>query len=116
MTMMIFLNSVAKIMVMILVVVAMNTEAVSQKKLNEQTVLFDFSNKDANMQWQTVNDGVMGGRSEGRFRILKDGMLEFYGMLSLENNGGFASVRSKPRKLDLQKDDSIIARVRGDGR
>jgi monofunctional biosynthetic peptidoglycan transglycosylase len=34
----------------------------------------------------------------------------------LENNGGFASVRSRPRKLGLEAGDTIIARVRGDGR
>ena len=42
--------------------------------------------------------------------------LEFYGTLSLENNGGFASVRTKAKKLGLEKDDVIVVRVRGDGR
>ena len=43
-------------------------------------------------------------------------MMEFFGTLSLENNGGFASVRSRGNKLGLQRGDSIVARVRGDGR
>ncbi len=43
-------------------------------------------------------------------------MIEFYGTLSLENNGGFASVRSRPKKLGIKSGDSIAARVRGDGR
>jgi len=34
----------------------------------------------------------------------------------LENNGGFASVRTKAKKLGLEKGDTLIARVRGDGR
>jgi monofunctional biosynthetic peptidoglycan transglycosylase len=42
--------------------------------------------------------------------------MEFYGTLSLENNGGFASVRSRPRTLELQTGDTLVARVRGDGR
>jgi monofunctional biosynthetic peptidoglycan transglycosylase len=36
--------------------------------------------------------------------------------LSLENNGGFASVRTKAKKLDLEKGDSLLVRIRGDGR
>ena len=66
--------------------------------------------------WQAVNDGVMGGVSDGRFRITERQTLEFYGTLSLENNGGFTSVRSRPRALGLQTGDTLVARVRGDGR
>ena len=32
-------------------------------------MLFDFAGADAGGMWQPVNDGVMGGRSEGRFKI-----------------------------------------------
>lgn len=55
--------------------------------------LFDFTGTEAAQQWQAVNDGVMGGVSDGRFRITHKNTLEFYGTLSLENNGGFTSVR-----------------------
>lgn len=78
--------------------------------------LFTFEEKEAARQWQAVNDGVMGGRSEGRFRINSDGHLEFYGTISLANNGGFASVRSRAVSLNLRDGDSIVLRVRGDGR
>jgi NADH dehydrogenase [ubiquinone] 1 alpha subcomplex assembly factor 1 len=78
--------------------------------------VFDFSGTDAAKEWQTVNDGVMGGVSEGKFKITDKKTLEFYGTLSLENNGGFASVRSKAKKLGLEKGDVLVARVRGDGR
>lgn len=84
--------------------------------LAEDRVLFNFENTDAAKQWETVNDGVMGGRSEGRFKINEDNDMEFFGTLSLENNGGFASVRSRETKLGLEKDDAIVIRVRGDGR
>lgn len=79
-------------------------------------VLFDFSGADAAKEWQTINDGVMGGVSEGKFKIADNKTLEFFGKLSLENNGGFASVRSKAKKLGLAKGDVLVARVRGDGR
>ena len=42
----------------------------------DQTMLFDFSKPDAAKQWQTVNDGVMGGVSEGKVRITEKN-LEF---------------------------------------
>jgi len=81
-----------------------------------QVPLFAFVSPDAAAGWQAVNDGVMGGVSDGRFRITERQTLEFYGTLSLENNGGFASVRSRPRTLGLQTGDTLVARVRGDGR
>jgi NADH dehydrogenase [ubiquinone] 1 alpha subcomplex assembly factor 1 len=82
---------------------------------DNQIMLFDFSKPDAAQQWQTVNDGVMGGVSDGKVRITEKN-LEFYGTLSLENNGGFASVRSKAAKMDLSKYDGLVFKVRGDGR
>lgn len=79
-------------------------------------VLFEFAGADAAKEWQTVNDGVMGGVSEGKFTITDKKTLEFYGTLSLENNGGFASVRTKAKTLGLEKGDVLVAKVRGDGR
>lgn len=78
--------------------------------------LFDFTGADAAKEWQTINDGVMGGISEGKFKITDKKTLEFYGTLSLERNGGFASVRMKAKKLGLEKGDVLLVRVRGDGR
>jgi monofunctional biosynthetic peptidoglycan transglycosylase len=79
-------------------------------------ILFDFDGSDTARQWRTVNDGVMGGLSDGRSRVTEEGCLEFYGNLSLRNNGGFASVRSNSRQFRLSEGDVIVARVRGDGR
>src|SRR4051812_41578158 len=78
--------------------------------------LFDFGKADAAKDWQAVNDGVMGGVSVGKFKITADKTLEFSGTLSLENNGGFASVRTKARKLGVERGDTVVTRVRGDGR
>ena len=84
--------------------------------LAEDRVLFDFATRAASRDWQTVNDGVMGGISEGNYKITENKTLEFFGTLSLANNGGFASVRSRPRKLGLEAGDAIVARIKGDGR
>ena len=78
--------------------------------------LFDFTGAEAAKEWQTVNDGVMGGVSEGKFKITDKKTMEFFGTLSLENNGGFASVRSKAKRLGLEKGDTVVAKVKGDGR
>ncbi len=64
--------------------------------------------------WQSINDGVMGGISSGRMEQSGD-VLRFEGTLSLENNGGFASVR-RPLGEDLAKATGVQLRVRGDGR
>lgn len=82
----------------------------------EERILFSFDKADSAKPWQTVNDGVMGGRSDGRFKINEDKNMEFFGTLSLENNGGFASVRARGGNLALKKDDVIVARVKGNGR
>jgi monofunctional biosynthetic peptidoglycan transglycosylase len=81
----------------------------------DQARLFEFPAAAA-AEWRAVNDGVMGGVSDGRVRITADRTLEFFGTLSLENNGGFASVRSVPRPLGLTPGDVLVARIRGDGR
>ena len=78
--------------------------------------LVDFAGPEAAQQWQAVNDGVMGGVSDGRFTITDEKTLEFSGTLSLENNGGFASVRTKPTDLDIEARDTLVVRVKGDGR
>jgi NADH dehydrogenase [ubiquinone] 1 alpha subcomplex assembly factor 1 len=36
--------------------------------------------------------------------------------LSLENNGGFASVRTKLTNFDIRGGDTLVVRVKGDGR
>jgi len=96
-----------------LVVLMEQTSPLAQEPL---VPLFGFASPCAAADWQAVNDGVMGGVSDGRFTITDRQTLEFYGTLSLENNGGFASVRSRPRTLGLRAGDTIVARLRGDGR
>ncbi len=78
--------------------------------------LFDFSKPDAAQAWQPVNDGVMGGVSDGRLKITDEGTMQFFGTLSLENNGGFASVRTRRTNLGFKPDDTLIIKLKGDGR
>jgi len=95
------------------VLLSLSAQVATQEALRP---LLDFDGPDTAQKWQAVNDGVMGGVSDGRFRITDDKTLEFFGTLSLENNGGFASVRTKPTDLGIKAGDIIVARVKGDGR
>lgn len=81
------------------------------------TSLFDFTppQPDLASRWETINDGVMGGRSESSFASTDDAAA-FTGTVSLENGGGFASVRAPESAWDLGGSEGIRLRVRGDGR
>jgi NADH dehydrogenase [ubiquinone] 1 alpha subcomplex assembly factor 1 len=57
----------------------------------------------------------MGGVSNSEM-VLEDGFAVFRGTVSLENNGGFASVRSRPVEHDLSAFDGLVLRIRGDGK
>lgn len=76
--------------------------------------LFEFAGAADQPRWNAVNDDVMGGRSLGAARIA-DGLLHFTGVLSLENGGGFASVRSAAGGFDLRGAAALLLRARGDG-
>jgi monofunctional biosynthetic peptidoglycan transglycosylase len=78
-------------------------------------MLLHFDGSAGEPRWIAVNDGVMGGRSEGGPEI-GAGQLRFTGVLSLENNGGFSSVRTVGRDFDLTGAKAVVLRVRGDGR
>ncbi|MBK9140732.1 MAG: CIA30 family protein [Verrucomicrobia bacterium] len=80
----------------------------------DQTI-FDFSRPGPLANWQVVNDDVMGGVSSSRF-LAEGDVAVFSGTVSLENNGGFASVRSSPGRWDLVGCQALVVRARGDGR
>jgi NADH dehydrogenase [ubiquinone] 1 alpha subcomplex assembly factor 1 len=80
-----------------------------------ERILFDFATTTNIPNWQVVNDDVMGGVSASSFGVT-NGIGVFRGVVSLENNGGFASVRSSPAKRNLAGLDAFVVRVRGDGR
>jgi len=73
----------------------------------------DFSNPNTLRDSWIVNDGVMGGVSQSSLRQDIDGMF-FEGVVSLENNGGFASMRSSVRFPQGTQLIELIAK--GDGK
>jgi hypothetical protein len=78
-------------------------------------ILFDFAKVARASGWQIINDDVMGGVSTSQFEVL-DGWAVFRGTVSLENSGGFASVRSALIDEDLAGYDAFVVRLRGDGK
>ena len=66
--------------------------------------------------WQPIDDVVMGGVSLSQLAAGAEDTGVFSGVLSLARGGGFASVRTRPRRLDLSAFVGLEIRVRGDGK
>jgi monofunctional biosynthetic peptidoglycan transglycosylase len=81
----------------------------------ETRMLFDFRDPNTVRYWQNIDDPVMGGVSSSRI-TQGESFAVFAGRLSLENNGGFASVRGRVAPADLTGFEKLVARVRGDGK
>jgi hypothetical protein len=59
---------------------------------------------------------VMGGRSNGEFTVSKEGFGKFYGDISLDNNGGFSSVRYYFETKKTKPFSKFILKIKGDGK
>ncbi len=81
-----------------------------------ERLLIDFKNAGARENWQIINDDVMGGVSQSEIIFNDAGTATFQGRISLENNGGFASTRSKPHSYRLDGFIGLHVRIRGDGK
>ena len=79
-----------------------------------------FDAPDSVAGWRAIDDRVMGGVSRSRlvYRPAAGavGHAVFEGEVSLERNGGFASVRSTPAPWGRAGATAVSALVRGDGR
>jgi len=80
------------------------------------TTLLDFDDPADLALWRPVDDVVMGGVSRSTFEQAGAGIARFRGNVSLENFGGFASVRTPPRDWDTARAQAFLLRVRGDGK
>ena len=78
--------------------------------------ILDSKLNNRNLNWSTVNDTVMGGRSSSIWKAGSFSSSVFKGYLSLENNGGFASVRHNVRNKDFSDESGIYLKFIGDGR
>lgn len=80
----------------------------------EKTII-EFSSPVEQDRWEIINDAVMGGLSSSRISIIENNAALFHGIVSLENYGGFASIRTHPREFELAGCKGLILRVKGDG-
>jgi hypothetical protein len=87
----------------------------NRRTRSDDDTLARFSSRDE-PPWRSINDGVMGGLSSGSLRVTPEGTAIFSGEVSLDNKGGFASVRSAIGRRDLSAFDGVQIRMRGDGR
>jgi hypothetical protein len=78
--------------------------------------LFQFSEQTDLNAWRIINDGVMGGLSEGRITLSETGHGVFTGFVSLENNGGFTMVQHAFSPKDVSDYSSLEIRLKGDGK
>ena len=78
--------------------------------------LFRFDSSAAVADWSAIDDRVMGGISRSHLRHDVRGWAVFEGKVSLERNGGFASVRSSPRAFQLAGVSAFWLEVKGDGK
>lgn len=77
--------------------------------------IYTFSQQTNPNEWRIVNDGVMGGISNSSIQLIDNKYGQFSGHVSLENNGGFASIQldiSQP----VEEKKHIVLRVKGDGK
>ena len=79
-------------------------------------VVFDFNKKSKVKDWVVVVDGVMGGKSTGTFELSNEGHGVFKGHISLENYGGFSSLRYSFPKIATKKYSKAIIKLKGDGK
>ena len=98
------------------IICLLSTTLLVKADLVTTKTLDDFDSTRVIGNWMTVNDGVMGGLSKGGSVVSKKNTLMFNGKISLQNNGGFSSVRTSGKTHDLSAYTGIELKVKGDGR
>lgn len=78
--------------------------------------IYRFSTQTNLKEWRIVNDGVMGGISRSNLLKTSEGYGQFSGHVSLENNGGFASIQLNQSTTIPDETKYIVLRVKGDGK
>ncbi len=85
-----------------------------KKQKEMENLIYDFTEDNPATNWITVNDNVMGGRSEGGFSFNKKRLI-FSGTTNT-NGGGFSSIRTNPSDFNLSDKEGLHIRYKGDGR
>ena len=93
-----------------------DSTGINKKKMHniDLNLIYDFTENNPGQNWMTVNDNVMGGRSEGGFSFKKKRLI-FSGNTNT-NGGGFSSIRTKSLDYGLGDKQGLHIRFKGDGR
>ncbi len=83
--------------------------------MNEK-ILLDASLMKTEKRWKVVNDGVMGGLSSSEVFVNENEKIVFKGDISLENNGGFASLRSPIKNYNFENFSGLEISINGYGK
>ena len=81
----------------------------------DSKLIYQFGHSAKADEWTIIDDVVMGGKSSGIFTVV-DGMGVFEGNISVENNGGFSSIRHKFAELTTKNYTKFIITLKGDGK
>lgn len=79
-------------------------------------LLFDFRASSNWSVWEIENDAVMGGKSYSELTRSEEGNAVFSGSISLENNGGFASMQYHFAPKEISGYKKAVIRLKGDGK
>ncbi|MEN3322608.1 CIA30 family protein [Mariniflexile soesokkakense] len=78
--------------------------------------LFNFNTSSDITNWKTINDVVMGGKSNSLFTLNDAGFGVFSGQVSLENNGGFSMVNYCFDTKNTSMYTKVCLKIKGDGK
>ncbi|WP_116126873.1 CIA30 family protein [Lewinella sp. IMCC34183] len=83
--------------------------------MKDMSLLYRFT-LNSRDDWEVEDDTVMGGKSKGKFRLTEEGHGQFYGHVSLANDGGFSSIVHELKKvIDVSGYRAFTVRLKGDG-
>jgi hypothetical protein len=85
-------------------------------KIDKTSVVYDFEKTSDLSGWSVIDDGVMGGNSKGNFSLKENSYGYYYGEVSLENNGGFSSLKYQFKEKDISCFTKVKIEVKGDGK
>ncbi len=78
-------------------------------------LIINFGLEKDGSDWRIINDDVMGGKSQSEAKLTAK-TLYFKGNTSLENNGGFVSIRSPFQNFDLSAFETVTILHKGTNR
>lgn len=79
-------------------------------------LIVDFKTNGCCDNWHILDDVVMGGKSNGNFKLDAQGYGVFEGNVSTENNGGFSMVQYSFETKKVTNLTKISMRLKGDGK